>query len=38
MKKRPLSNDYRALKSNLAINCKDCSGLCCVTLYFIEIE
>jgi len=34
MNKRALSDDYRALKSNLRLNCKDCSGLCCVALFF----
>lgn len=38
MKKRPLSKDYRAIKSNLAINCKDCCGLCCVALYFNKTD
>lgn len=38
MNKRALSNDYRALKSNLSINCKECSGLCCVALYFSKLD
>lgn len=38
MKKRPLSEVYRALKSSLVINCKECSGLCCVALYFNKTD
>lgn len=38
MNKRALNDDYRALKSNLGINCKDCSGLCCVALYFNQSD
>jgi len=38
MNKRALNDDYRALKSNLRINCKDCSGLCCVALYFNQSD
>jgi hypothetical protein len=32
--RRTLSIDYLALKQSLTINCKDCSGLCCVALFF----
>ena len=38
MNKRALNDDYRALKSNLSINCKECTGLCCVALYFSKSD